>query len=108
MGGGIGTDFSPLRPEGALVKGVGADASGPLTFMDVWDSMCRTLMAAGNRRGAMMATMICHHPDIRKFIAAKREPGRLQMFNVSVLITDFFMDAVKKDIELIRSMDRLR
>jgi len=96
QGGGIGYDFSTLRPKGAPVKGVGADASGPLSFMDVWDAMCRTIMSAGYRRGAMMATMRCDHPDIEAFIAAKREPGRLRMFNLSVLVTDAFMLAVKE------------
>jgi ribonucleoside-diphosphate reductase alpha chain len=97
QGGGIGYDFSTLRPKGAPVKGVGADASGPLSFMDVWDAMCRTIMSAGHRRGAMMATMRCDHPDIESFIDAKREPGRLRMFNLSVLVTDAFMNAVKED-----------
>ncbi len=96
-GGGIGYDFSTLRPEGAVVRGVGADASGPLTFMDVWDSMCRTIMSAGHRRGAMMATMRCDHPDIEAFIDAKQEAGRLRMFNLSVLVTDAFMTAVRQD-----------
>lgn len=96
-GGGIGYDFSTLRPEGAPVKGVAADASGPLTFMDVWDAMCKTIMSAGVRRGAMMATMRVDHPDIFKFVDAKRDPNRLRMFNVSVLITDEFMQAVKDD-----------
>ncbi len=97
QGGGIGYDFSTLRPKGASVKGVGADASGPLTFMDVWDAMCRTIMSAGSRRGAMMAVMRCDHPDIEAFIDAKREPGRLRMFNLSVLVSDDFMRAVKED-----------
>ncbi|MDB5410365.1 MAG: nrdZ [Rhodospirillales bacterium] len=70
QGGGIGYDFSTLRPKGAPVKGVGADASGPLSFMDVWDSMCRTIMSAGSRRGAMMATMRCEHPEIEAFFEA--------------------------------------
>ncbi|MDP6259879.1 MAG: adenosylcobalamin-dependent ribonucleoside-diphosphate reductase, partial [Rhodospirillales bacterium] len=77
--------------------GVGADASGPLSFMDVWDAMCRTIMSAGSRRGAMMAVMRCDHPDIESFIEAKQEPGRLRMFNLSVLVSDEFMLAVKED-----------
>ena len=97
QGGGIGYDFSTIRPKGAKVKGVAADASGPLSFMDVWDAMCRTIMSAGSRRGAMMATMRCDHPDILDFITAKRDPARLRMFNVSVLVTDAFMAAVKAD-----------
>ena len=97
QGGGIGYDFSTIRPKGASVLGVAADASGPLSFMDVWDAMCRTIMSAGSRRGAMMATMRCDHPDVEDFITAKSDPARLRMFNMSVLITDPFMEAVKAD-----------
>ena len=97
QGGGIGYDFSTIRPRGAPVTGVAADASGPLSFMDVWDAMCRTIMSAGSRRGAMMATMRCDHPDIEAFIAAKQDAARLRMFNLSVLVTDPFMAAVKSD-----------
>ena len=99
QGGGIGYDFSSLRPKGAPVRGVGADASGPLSFMDVWDSMCRTIMSAGSRRGAMMGTMRCDHPDIEAFIDVKRRPDRLRMFNLSVLVTDAFMKAVEGDAD---------
>ncbi len=97
QGGGIGYDFSTIRPRGADVLGVAADASGPLSFMDVWDAMCRTIMSAGSRRGAMMATMRCDHPDIEDFISAKSDAARLRMFNMSVLVTDDFMEAVKAD-----------
>ncbi|MFL5240187.1 MAG: adenosylcobalamin-dependent ribonucleoside-diphosphate reductase [Rhizomicrobium sp.] len=99
QGGGIGYDFSTLRPRGAEVRGVGADASGPVSFMEVWDAMCRTIMSAGSRRGAMMATLACDHPDIEAFIDAKRTSGRLTMFNLSVLVSDVFMAAVKADAE---------
>jgi ribonucleoside-diphosphate reductase alpha chain len=99
QGGGIGYDFSTIRPKGAPVKGVGADASGPLSFMDVWDAMCRTIMSAGSRRGAMMAVMRCDHPDIEDFIEAKRDAVRLRMFNLSVLATDDFMAAVKAEAD---------
>jgi ribonucleoside-diphosphate reductase alpha chain len=99
QGGGIGYDFSTLRPRGAPVRGVAADASGPVSFMEVWDAMCRTIMSAGSRRGAMMATLSCDHPDIEAFIEAKRTPGRLTMFNLSVLASDAFMQAVKDEME---------
>ncbi|HWY63720.1 MAG TPA: adenosylcobalamin-dependent ribonucleoside-diphosphate reductase, partial [Rhizomicrobium sp.] len=99
QGGGIGYDFSSLRPKGAAVAGVAADASGPVSFMDVWDAMCRTIMSAGSRRGAMMATLRVDHPDIEEFIAAKRTPGRLSNFNLSVLVSDAFMAAVKADAD---------
>ncbi|UUV43192.1 ribonucleotide reductase [Rhodobacter phage RcCWillis] len=99
QGGGIGYDFSPIRPKGAEVRGVAADASGPLTFMDCWDAMCRTVMSAGSRRGAMMGTMRCDHPDIELFIDAKRDPAKLRMFNLSVLVTDPFLAAVKADAD---------
>jgi len=97
QGGGIGYDFSTLRPKGAPVEGVGADASGPVSFMEVWDAMCRTIMSAGARRGAMMATLSCDHPDVEDFIDAKRTPGRLTNFNLSVLVGDAFIAAVKED-----------
>ena len=99
QGGGIGHDFSTLRPRGAAVKGVGADASGPISFMEVWDAMCKTIMSAGTRRGAMMGTMRCDHPDIEAFVAAKQQAGRLRNFNLSVLVTDAFMAAVKARAE---------
>jgi len=99
QGGGIGHDFSTLRPKGAPVRGVGADASGPISFMDVWDAMCRTIMSAGQRRGAMMGTMRCDHPDIEDFIAAKADSARLRNFNLSVLVTDGFMAALKEDTD---------
>ncbi len=96
-GGGVGMDFSTLRPKGAPVRSIGADASGPVSFMDVWDAMCRTIMSAGARRGAMMATMRADHPDIEAFIDAKSEPERLRNFNLSVLVSDAFLAAVRAD-----------
>ncbi len=96
-GGGIGIDFSTLRPRGAPVKSIGADAAGPVCFMDVWDAMCRTIMSAGSRRGAMMATLRADHPDIEDFITAKAEAGRLTNFNLSVLVPDALMEAVAND-----------
>ncbi|MFM9938536.1 MAG: adenosylcobalamin-dependent ribonucleoside-diphosphate reductase [Hyphomicrobiaceae bacterium] len=98
-GGGIGHDFSTLRPEGALVHSIGAGASGPVSFMDVWDAMCRTIMSAGQRRGAMMATLRCDHPDIEAFVDAKADAARLRNFNLSVLVTDAFRAAVEADAD---------
>lgn len=98
-GAGIGMDFSTLRNKGALVSKLGTGASGPLPFMDEWNAMCETIMSAGTRRGAMMATLRCDHPDIELFIEAKRQgKGRLKNFNLSVLVTDEFMGAVEKDL----------
>src|SRR5689334_11630098 len=97
QGGGIGHDFSTLRPRGAQVKSIGADASGPVSFMEVWDAMCRTIMSAGARRGAMMATLRCDHPDIEAFIDVKSDPARLRNFNLSVLVSDAFIKAVRED-----------
>ena len=96
-GGGIGVDFSPLRPSGSAAIRTGATASGPVSFMHVWDAMCETLLATGRRRGAMMATLRCDHPDIEAFVDAKREAGVLQNFNLSVLVTDAFLEAVDGD-----------
>jgi ribonucleoside-diphosphate reductase alpha chain len=97
QGGGVGMDFSTIRPAGSPVHGVGADASGPLSFMDCWDSMCRTVHSAGQRRGAMMGCLRIDHPDIEAFIDAKRDPGRFRNFNLSVLVTDAFMSALGSD-----------
>ena len=99
LGGGIGHDFSTLRPNGATVASIGADASGPVSFMRVWDAMCRTIMSAGARRGAMMGTLRCDHPDIEMFIDAKAEVDELRNFNLSVLVTDAFVDAVRTDAD---------
>ncbi len=94
QGGGVGMDFSTIRPSGAIVMGVGAQASGPLSFMDTWDAMCRTIMSAGQRRGAMMGCLRIDHPDIEAFIDAKRDGTRFRNFNLSVLVTDAFMSAL--------------
>jgi ribonucleoside-diphosphate reductase alpha chain len=99
QGGGIGMDFSTVRPSGSPVHGVGADASGPLTFMDCWDSMCRTVHSAGQRRGAMMGCLRIDHPDVEAFIDVKRDPARFRNFNLSVLVTDAFMAALGADAE---------
>lgn len=99
QGGGIGYDFSLLRPEGALVEKIDAEASGPVSFMKIWNAMCATMLSTGARRGAMMGILRCDHPDIEKFIAAKSDPHELRHFNVSVLVTDKFMQAVKNNSE---------
>jgi ribonucleoside-diphosphate reductase alpha chain len=96
-GCGIGYEFSTLRPRGAYVSGAGAYTSGPLSFMDIYDKMCFTVSSAGGRRGAQMGTFDVCHPDVREFIRVKREDGRLRQFNLSLLITDGFMDAVQND-----------
>ncbi len=96
-GCGIGYEFSTLRPKGAYVSGAGAYTSGPLSFMDIYDKMCFTVSSAGGRRGAQMATFDVGHPDVKDFIRAKREAGRLRQFNMSLLITDEFIDAVRGD-----------
>jgi ribonucleoside-diphosphate reductase alpha chain len=98
-GCGIGYEFSTLRPRGAYVSGAGAYTSGPLSFMDIYDKMCFTVSSAGGRRGAQMGTFDIGHPDVLEFIRAKRENGRLRQFNLSLLVTDEFMKAVKKDGE---------
>lgn len=97
QGGGIGYDFSTLRPRGMVAKGTGAIASGPVSFMEIWDAMCGAILSTGARRGAMMATLRCDHPDIEEFVTAKRQPGRLRRFNLSVLVTDALMTAVRAD-----------
>ncbi len=99
QGGGIGYDFSTLRPRGTRAKAVGSIASGPVSFMHVWDAMCGTILSTGARRGAMMATLRCDHPDIEEFVAAKQQPAALRRFNLSVQVTDAFMAAVRADRE---------
>ena len=96
QGGGVGYDFSTLRPRGSRAQRVGTIASGPVSFMRIWDAMCATLLSTGARRGAMMATLRCDHPDIEEFITAKQQAGELRHFNLSVQITDAFMQAVEK------------
>ena len=98
-GCGIGYEFSTLRPKGAFVAGAGAYTSGPMSFMDIYDKMCFTVSSAGGRRGAQMGTFDVSHPDVKDFIKAKREDGRLRQFNLSLLITDGFMEAVEKDAD---------
>jgi len=97
QGGGVGYDFSTLRPAGTPAWRVGGVASGPVSFMRIWDSMCETLLSTAARRGAMMATLRCDHPDIEAFVEAKRRPGELRNFNLSVLVSDAFMQAVEAD-----------
>ncbi len=99
QGGGVGYDFSTLRPRGTPARRVGSVASGPVSFMQIWDSMCATLISTGARRGAMMATLRCDHPDIEEFIGAKQDSTALRNFNLSVQITDDFMQAIKDDAD---------
>lgn len=98
-GGGVGYDFSPLRPAGMVAHASGTIASGPVSFMRIWDAMCATLLSTGARRGAMMATLACDHPDIEIFIDAKRDAAELRHFNCSVLVSDAFMRAVADDTD---------
>lgn len=98
-GGGVGYDFSPLRPAGSVAHASGTLASGPVSFMRVWDAMCATLLSTGARRGAMMATLACDHPDIETFIDAKRDPAELRHFNCSVRVSDAFLRAVDADAD---------
>ena len=98
-GGGIGVDFSTLRPRGTPAKAAGNIASGAVSFMGIWDAMCGTILSTGARRGAMMATLRCDHPDIEEFVTAKQRGGRLQHFNLSVQVTDAFMAAIRSDAD---------
>lgn len=110
QGGGIGFDFSTLRPKGSVARSSNNISSGPVSFMKIWDAMCATMLSTGARRGAMMATLRCDHPDIMEFVTAKQEPGILTNFNLSVLVSDRFMEAVDKGAEWplifpVRSLD---
>jgi ribonucleoside-diphosphate reductase alpha chain len=97
QGGGVGYDFSTLRPRGSSAGGAGTIPSGPVSFLEVWDAMAKTVLSTGLRRGAMMATLRCDHPDIEEFVDAKSTPGTLTHFNLSVLVTDALVDAVRRD-----------
>jgi ribonucleoside-diphosphate reductase alpha chain len=99
QGGGVGYDFSTLRPAGTIAHATGSIASGPVSFMHIWDAMCGTMLSTGARRGAMMATLRCDHPDVRLFVDAKRDPSALRHFNLSVQVSDAFMHAVEADAE---------
>ncbi len=99
QGGGVGYDFSVLRPYGEIAKKTGIQASGPISFMRVWDSMCGVLLSTGARRGAMMGVLRCDHPDIEAFVTAKKDPHEFRHFNLSVMVSDAFMAAVKHDAE---------
>jgi len=99
QGGGVGYDFSTLRPGGAPAVSVGVTASGPVSFMQIWDAMCATILSTGARRGAMMATLRCDHPDIEEFIRIKQDAAKLRHFNLSVLVSDAFMQAVQADAD---------
>jgi ribonucleoside-diphosphate reductase alpha chain len=99
QGGGVGYDFSSLRPRGTRAYSVGSVASGPISFMRIWDSMCATILSTGARRGAMMGTLRCDHPDIEEFIAVKQDRAQLRHFNISILVSDAFMAAVREDAD---------
>jgi len=99
QGGGVGYDFSTLRPGGTPAVSVGVTASGPVSFMHIWDAMCATILSTGARRGAMMATLRCDHPDIEEFIRIKQDAAKLRHFNLSVLVSDAFMQAVQADAD---------